>query len=90
MKLNLKLLAGCATAIALVACGGPETVDETPAADDPIESEGSLTEDPEVGMDEAPGGDMDTSMSDTAMDASTGDETLAALEGAVVAAVLPL
>ena len=81
MKLNLKLLAGCATAIALVACGGPETVDETPAADDPIESEGSLTEDPEVGMDEAPGGNMDTAMSDTGMDASTSDETLAALEG---------
>ncbi|RIJ25878.1 hypothetical protein D1224_01800 [Henriciella barbarensis] len=79
MKLNLKLLAGCTAAIALAACGGPETVDETPAADDPIESEGSLTEDPEIGLDEEPGGDMDMTMSDTNMDAA--NETLAALEG---------
>lgn len=79
MKLNLKLLAGGAAAIALAACGGPETVDETPAADDPIESEGSLTEDPELGMDEAPGGDIDMSMSDA--DADAGNETLSALEG---------
>lgn len=79
MKLNLKLLAGCTAAIAIAACGGPETVDETPAADDPIESEGSLTEDPEVGLDEAPGGDMDMTVSET--DADAANETLAALEG---------
>ena len=79
MKLNLKLLAGSAAAIALAACGGPETVEETPAPDGPIESEGSLTEDPEVGLDEEPGGDMDMSMSDT--DADAGNETLSALEG---------
>lgn len=79
MKLNLKLLAGCTAAIALVACGGPKTVDETPAADDPIESEGSLTEDPEIGFDEEPDGDMDMTMSDTNTD--TANETLAALEG---------
>ena len=79
MKLNMKLLAGCTAAIALAACGGPETVDETPAADDPIESEGSLTEAPEVGLDEEPGGDMDMTMSDTDTDGA--NETLAALEG---------
>ena len=61
MKRTHLALATCSAALLLAACGGPETAEQTPEADDPIESEGTLTEDPAVGLDEEPGGNMDAS-----------------------------
>ena len=91
MKRTPIAIATCSAALLLAACGGPDTAEETPPADGAIESEGSLTDDPAVGLEEAPGGDMETSsetsgMSDGAvtesgMDMPEGDTTMDDLQG---------
>lgn len=74
MPLKQVALASASALFLLAACGGTETAEETPQADGPIESEASLTEDPEVGLDEAPA---------TGADAMAGNTTLAEEDPAV-------
>lgn len=54
MHLKQIALASASALFLLTACGGTETVEETPDADSEIAAEASLTEDPEIGLDEDP------------------------------------
>ncbi|WP_018146576.1 hypothetical protein [Henriciella marina] len=81
MKLTPIAVATCSAVLLLAACGETETVEETPPADGPIESEGSLTEDPEIGLNEEPGGEMSAETDMSGDMAEEENSTLASLEG---------
>lgn len=59
MHLKQIALAGASALFLLSACGGSDTVEETPDADSQIASEGSLTDSPDVGLNEDPATEAD-------------------------------